>query len=404
MMIGLGGLGGGAVLALPACLSAPVAGQKASQYAMHVLELLFHGNGGGDVHRAHAARSRSGFRHARAACPVGPDAVGGLTAIILGTALLVRWRQRHAAAETLPRELDRWVGWAVGFMFLAELAGTVALYTLWDAARDPVFEATRLPVMGGIATSRVLFSAFHAVSAFCSGGLSLCRNDLAAYSWRWQVYGVILPLMVLGSIGVIPLHQLFARLAGRGHSQAKGCRDLWATLIVLAAGGGLIYGIESTRRMQLRYPREAMPGRLQLAEQPGGSGVGAQNPTAHRLIQLSPRRRVSNRSSSRRPRGSGFKLVRLDENSISPATRCVLMLLMFVGGAVGGTAGGIRLVTAWTALRDGFKRGPRRFEFLSSGSLMLEDPPDENSGASTGAGVREPAEAGLGDPPGLARR
>ena len=73
---------------------------------------------------------------------------------------------------------------------------------MWDASRDPMFEATLLPEFHGWQLSRVMFSVFHAVSAFCNGGLSLSRNDLASYSWHWNVYGVILPLMIIGAVNI----------------------------------------------------------------------------------------------------------------------------------------------------------------------------------------------------------
>jgi len=41
--------------------------------------------------------------------------------------------------------------------------------------------------------------------------------------------------------------------------------------------------------------------------------------------------------------GGGMWTVRIDEASLSPATRTVMMLGMLIGGGVGGTAGGLRI-------------------------------------------------------------
>src|SRR5262249_17982383 len=153
-------------------------------------------------------------------------------------------------------------------------------------------------------------SVFHAASAFCSGGLSLCRNDLATYGWQWQLYGVILPLMLLGGIGAPVLQEVLERRK----SNAGGLRycaraAVWGTLVLWVGGAGLILMIESTHPLQLRYPREHTPGKLQVA-----MAAESSDPTARpeprfspKLAQATPQQRAAESLFvSAAARGAGF--------------------------------------------------------------------------------------------------
>lgn len=364
-------LAGGLTISLPVCWSAPVTGQKLEQYAMHLLNCCF---------TAAAAVTCTGLTPLE----VGEDfslagqvailvllQTGGLTALVIGTALGIRLRELGGGVNRHSLAMLRWT---IGLAVAAELAGAAMLYSMWDAARDPVFAATA-PAVGvwHVDTSRVLFSIFHAVSAFCNGGLTLSRDRLAGYAWQWQLYGAILPLMILGSIGGPTLFEVWGGVKGRllvrwrRQREANGPPSaplsgharwtLWSTLVLVTGGALLVWGIESTRHLQLRYPREDTPGRLQVESAPTGSAEGGRI-GVERMRELSAGPRLAAAIfTSASARTTGLTVVRLDEASLSPASRWVLMLLMLVGGGIGGTAGGVRILTAVLCLRAVLRPG-----------------------------------------------
>jgi len=139
-------------------------------------------------------------------------------------------------------------------------------------------------------------------------------------------------------------------------------------LIVVVAG--LLIGIESTPSWQLRNPREDTPGRLML---PNATTQTATMPLATARVQERirmqrlatmdwPSRVKAAALLSASARTTGIRTVRIDEASISPASRFVLMGAMLVGGGVGGTAGGLRLGIFLLLI------GSLRFAWVSSGA------------------------------------
>lgn len=366
VMLTVLGLLGGLVLSLPACWSAPVTGQKLSQHAMHVLNCVF---------TATAAVTCTGL----SPLDIGEDftlaghitilillQMGALIAILLGIAVAIRLREGIATTNTRPH-FDSVMRWGATFMIVVEVIGAAILHTMWSGALHPMFGTpTTLPGLPGIEVNRLLFSVFHSVSAFCNGGLTLSRDGLGAYAWQWQLYASILPLMVLGSIGLPALHDLWLRLRRRetGRLSAVTRVTLVGTFVLLLGGAGLLLATESTRYYQLRYPRETTPGRLQVAAdmltsqetQTADERDGGRSP--RRLWDLPTQRRaLACLVESAAARTGGFQIVRLDEPSLTPAGRWLLMLLMLVGGGIGGTAGGVRIFMAWLCVRSLFKRG-----------------------------------------------
>jgi trk system potassium uptake protein TrkH len=176
------------------------------------------------------------------------------------------------------------------------------------------------------------FSIFHSISAFCNAGFGLFGDSLVVYSGKWQVYGVIGVLIILGGVGFGVLYDIagvFADFVRRSVRRLRYPSEVFepkmrrrvslqtklvlvTSLILIIAGMSLILLLENNGNSQHEY-------------RGGGDRVlGA-------LFQ------------SVTARTAGFNTV--DISSMSSASRIVLMMLMFIGGSPGSTAGGIKTVT-----------------------------------------------------------
>jgi len=242
---------------------------------------------------------------------------GAVFALLLGQALSVRESvamQDLLSARTLSR-----IGNMIAFIFvgtaLIEVAGAVILLGMWETS-------------GG--HERWFCSVFHSISAFCNAGFSLFSDSFMRYNRCWQVYAVVCPLIVLGGLGFGVLYDIGNILADRVKRfikrsmnkelrfsmeapkrmrlQTKIVLSVSAILIILGAGAILLFE---------RYAAGPGP-----AGEPDVLGALFQSITA---------------------RTAGFNTV--DVAALSPASKFVLILLMFIGGSPGSTAGGIKTVT-----------------------------------------------------------
>ncbi len=247
---------------------------------------------------------------------------GAVFALLLGQALSLRESvamQDLLSARTLGR-----IGNMIAFIFvgtlLFEALGAVSLFGMWDDAASWQGDMRR----------QWFYSVFHSISAFCNAGFSLFSSSFAGYKKSWGVYGVVCPLIILGGLGFGVLYDLFYTATGRVRRffkvrlnkevrltteapkrlrlQTKIVLSTSAILIVLGMVGILL------------FERFASPD--SSAEKVGVLGALFQSITA---------------------RTAGFNT--LSVKALSASSRFVLILLMFVGGSPGSTAGGIKTVT-----------------------------------------------------------
>ncbi|OHB82699.1 MAG: hypothetical protein A2Z38_10800 [Planctomycetes bacterium RBG_19FT_COMBO_48_8] len=241
---------------------------------------------------------------------------GAVFAMLLGQAFSLR--ESVAMQDLLSARTISRIGNMIAFVFvstiLIEAVGAVSLSGMW----------------AGDVQNKWFCSIFHAISAFCNAGFSLFSNSLVGYNRNWQVYVVICPLIILGGLGFSVLYDLvniavdrirrffkkrfnkryrFSMEAPkRMRLQTKIVLSVSAILIVLGALAILLFE---------RY-----------ASGPGGSN---ENTITAALFQ------------SITARTAGFNTV--DISAMSPSSKFVLILLMFIGGSPGSTAGGIKTVT-----------------------------------------------------------
>ncbi|NQT01640.1 MAG: Trk family potassium uptake protein [Planctomycetes bacterium] len=248
---------------------------------------------------------------------------GAVFALLLGQALSLR---ESAAMQDLlsTRTLSR-IGNMIAFIFigtiLIEAVDTIGLFGMWN------------DVPGQVANNihqQYFYSIFHSVSAFCNAGFSLFHRSFISYNRSWQIYVVICPLIILGGLGFGVLYDLvntavdrvkrfFKKLFYKRYrlSMETPKRLRLQTKIVLSVSACLIV---SGMLAILLFERYAS--RSDSAENTGVLGALFQSITA---------------------RTAGFNTV--DISAMSASSKFVLILLMFIGGSPGSTAGGIKTVT-----------------------------------------------------------
>ncbi len=246
---------------------------------------------------------------------------GAVFAIILGTAFSVR--EQAAMQDLLSAKTLGKLGKLIAFIFAAtilfEAIGALILTTMWN--NNPEWT-------GGVQTSW-FYSIFHSISAFCNAGFSLFENSFIGYHSSWQIYAVICPLIILGGLGFGVLYDLWAiviekikrlwriRVAGQSPlltrpplKMALQSKIVIITSLILIIVGALL---------------------LTHLEHTVGDGSSKSGGLGGAMFQ------------SITARTAGFNTV--DIAKLSPASQFIIILLMFIGGSPGSTAGGIKTVT-----------------------------------------------------------
>jgi trk system potassium uptake protein TrkH len=161
--------------------------------------------------------------------------------------------------------------------------------------------------------SRLGFTAvFHAISAFCNAGFSTFSTNLEGYVADPTVSLTVMALIVLGGIGFVVLQDVRDTLI-LGWKRALSLHSrsvLLMTLILVLTGAGLFLLFEH----RLAYAALRLPHRVMAA-----------------FFQAVT------------PRTAGFDTVL--QSSLTVSSKMLTLLLMFIGGASGSTAGGIKVNT-----------------------------------------------------------
>jgi len=246
---------------------------------------------------------------------------GAVLALLLGQALSVR--EPLAMQDLLSAKTLRSISMMIGFIFLGtvviEAVGAFLLMPMWDNVP---------PSMAPDPQLRWFYSVFHSISAFCNAGFSLLKNSLIDYDTSFGVYTVIAPLIILGGLGFGVLYNLthvatdrirrFFRLKFKPDaalSIGMPERVQLQTKIVLTTSAILIVlGMVLLMVFERSSPH-------------GGSCSGFKAALFQSITA----------------RTAGFNTV--DISAMSEAGKLITMMLMFIGGSPGSTAGGIKTVT-----------------------------------------------------------
>ena len=179
-------------------------------------------------------------------------------------------------------------------------------------------------------SERLFHALFHAVSAFCNAGFSTFDDSLVSLADNTLVIGTISALLILGGLGFTVVAQLMSFLRGWALRGERG-RGAWRrlglqshivilmTLVLLLGGAFALTIIE-------------WDGALAGYSWAGKIGRGFfQSATC---------------------RTAGFNSI--DLSLLSAPALMVMIVLMFIGGGSGSTAGGVKLTTVavmWANLR-----------------------------------------------------
>ncbi|MFQ3670223.1 MAG: potassium transporter TrkG, partial [Verrucomicrobiia bacterium] len=185
----------------------------------------------------------------------------------------------------------------------AELVGFVVLFVAWREVMPEVWE-------------RVGVAAFHSISAFCNAGFSNAPGGFESPPFAGNMPGLFM-IFLLATVSAAGYPVLANLLGMDGVKGRRGWRV--HTKMVLGLHLGLIV-LATVVIAALEWNRG------------WAADQGWWMRVMHSLFV------------STMPRTAGFGIV--DLNTFSAVTVGVIMVLMVVGGAPGGTAGGVKLTTA----------------------------------------------------------
>ncbi|MEX2176625.1 MAG: potassium transporter TrkG [Pirellulaceae bacterium] len=220
------------------------------------------------------------------------------------------------------------------FTLASELLGAIVLSTL-SPAESPL--------------ERAWFGVFHSVSAFCNAGFALLPNSLVGLGGRWQVFLGVAGLIIVGGLGFdvlrntaawlrahLPQLRLRRRATFLADDAATPTRLTLTSRLVLTTTAGLL--IAGTAAFLL-FETGSLTANQPLGER--AANAWFQSVTC---------------------RTAGFNTV--DFALYRPATKFCAIVLMFIGGSPGSTAGGIKTVVfALTVLATvNIIRGRERLE------------------------------------------
>lgn len=251
--------------------------------------------------------------------------IGGLGIMILSFFAIFVFRQRmtvenkllisYLLSESNMRSVAAALRRIVLITLAVEVAGALLLFP--GFARALQTNGTAAVGPGRVA----LFAAFHAVSAFCNAGFALFTNSLEDFVSSPGVILTVSALIIAGGLSFAVIFNGFEALGSRLR-QVFGRRGKQVTLSVTGRSVLLVSAILTAVGMLLFYVLEH--GKL-MAE----LGIGSQYLAAFfQSVTL---------------RTAGFNSVPM--GGLTTATYLVMMVWMFIGGASGSTAGGIKVNT-----------------------------------------------------------
>lgn len=241
--------------------------------------------------------------------------LGGLGLLTFGTLFASLRGQRVGIEERLRvaqqvnvvefGSVTRIVRGIFAFTLIAEVAGTLLLMIRFVPAE-------------GWATG-TYYALFHSISAFNNAGFALYPDGLIRFAQDPIVLFTTSALFILGGLGYLVLLStiLYAR------SPRRNQLSLNTQIILLTTSALVVFGVVVVTVMEWNNP-----------------GTLGKLSTTGKLL--------SGYYQGVSPRTAGFNSV--DYGAMLPGTLFVTMLLMFVGGSPGSTAGGIKTTTFYVLL------------------------------------------------------
>ena len=171
-----------------------------------------------------------------------------------------------------------------------------------------------IPRMGFV--TGIYYGIFHSISAFCNAGFDLMgkfsSSSFTIYASDWVVNLTLMALILLGGLGFIVWENLYVhRLHFRRYSLHT--KMVLSGTIFLVFGGALLFFLLENNNVL--------------------AGMSLPDKILRSLF------------SSVTPRTAGFNTV--DSSALTEGGKFLTILLMFVGGCPGSTAGGVKITTVF---------------------------------------------------------
>ncbi len=222
-------------------------------------------------------------------------------AIIMGKKIGLRNRMimQEALNQFSLAGVIRLTKYVIMITFMVELAGAALLSIRF------------IPDFG--LKNGIYYSIFHAVSAFCNAGFDIMGGyrSLVEYATDPLVSLVITTLIIIGGLGFIVIADLT-----RFKSIKK--MSLHTKLVLLVTASLIVFGFFVILLLEFDNPNTI------------GNFTWSEKVVASLFASVTPRT-------------AGFNT--LDLNGLMMPTRLITMILMFIGGSPGSTAGGLKTTT-----------------------------------------------------------
>lgn len=237
--------------------------------------------------------------------------IGGLGFITIGVFLSILLRRRIGLRQ---RGLMQESTSALQIGGIVRLTKKIILGTAIFEGTGAVLLAIRFIPQYGFFRG-VFYSIFHSISAFCNAGFDLMGhqqpyNSLSAYYDDWLVNLVVMSLIVIGGIGFIVWDDLSKNKLQVHKYLLQTKIVLLVTAFLVFGGGAAFYFLEK-------------------------DGLMADMSISGKIL--------TSLFSSVTARTAGFNTI--DTGALSDGSKFLTIILMFIGGSPGSTAGGVKTTT-----------------------------------------------------------
>ena len=196
------------------------------------------------------------------------------------------------------------------------LLRTVVFTVFWETLGALILGA-RLFFCHGFSIGQAAYhGTFHSIAAFCNAGFSLYPENMVRFAHDPVILLIVAGLVIIGGLGFIVLANLSQQKPWKRNHNARGRLTLHSRIILVGTAFLLIGGMLGIYFLELRQT-------LQDA------------PVGERWLQAF--------FHSVTCRSSGFSVT--DVAQMRGITKVFSMFLMFIGGAPGSMAGGIKVST-----------------------------------------------------------
>ncbi len=245
--------------------------------------------------------------------------IGGLGIMTITTTLALAFRSRLSArARGAMQELleeETVVGFRrllFSIVFLTVTLEALGAVALWPSLTH---DASGAPLA---AADRAFYAAFHAVSAFCNAGFALYPDNLARFVGSPGVNLTVIVLVTLGGLGFPVINSLLDVRLWWKRGLRRGWRflDVHARIVLVTSAALVVFGTGSWLLFEQGHTLAGLPFLERL--------------WASLFMSVSMRT-------------AGFGTV--DVALLSTPMLLLSLVLIFIGGSSGGTAGGVKTTT-----------------------------------------------------------